>query len=50
MKTNLPAAITTIDEAKAFLTELHANGESYHPEDDAHDVELLEHITNIEEA
>lgn len=39
MLTNLPIAITTIDEAKAFLTELHANGESYHPEDDAQSIE-----------
>ncbi len=38
MKTNLPTAITTIEEAKAFLTELHTNGEHYHPEDDAHDI------------
>ncbi len=36
MKTILPAAITTVEEAKAFLTELHKNGEAYHPEEDAH--------------
>ena len=35
MKTILPAAITTVEEAKAFLTELHKNGEAFHPEDDA---------------
>ncbi len=35
MKTLLPDQIKTVSEAKAFLTSLHANGESYHPEDDA---------------
>lgn len=39
MKTNLPATITSVEEAKAFLTELQANGEAYHPEDNAHDIE-----------
>lgn len=38
MKTKLPESISTVDEAKAFLLELHTNGESYHPEDDAHDI------------
>lgn len=38
MKTKLPEQITTVEEAKAFLTELHKNGESYHPEDDANDI------------
>jgi len=38
MTTNLPASINTIEEAKAFLTELHKNGESYHPEDDANEL------------
>ncbi len=38
MKTNLPNGIGTIDQAKAFLTELHRNGESFHPEDDATDI------------
>lgn len=38
MKTNLPSTIKTIDEAIAFLTELHTNGESFHPEDDATDI------------
>lgn len=35
MKTTLPAQIASIEEAKAFLSALHANGEAYHPEDDA---------------
>ncbi len=35
MKTSLPESIKTIDEAKAFLTDLYNNGESYHPEDSA---------------
>lgn len=39
MKTKLPDAITSIEEAKAFLTDLYNNGESYHPEDNAHDVD-----------
>lgn len=38
MKTTLPPAITTIEEAKTFLTDLYNNGESYHPEDSAHDI------------
>ncbi len=37
MKTILPESITTVDEAKAFLTELVKNGEHFHPEDDATD-------------
>jgi len=43
MKTTLPDSITTIDEAKKFLTDLHKNGESYNPEDNAKD--CLEDIT-----
>jgi hypothetical protein len=39
MKTNLPSEITSIEEAKKFLSELHANGESFHPEDNAHDID-----------
>lgn len=35
MNTNLPSQITSIQEAKAFLSGLHSNGESYHPEDSA---------------
>ena len=38
MKTKLPEKITTVDEAKALLTELHNNSESFHPEDDATDI------------
>jgi hypothetical protein len=38
MKTNLPDSINTIDEAKTFLTDLFNNGESFHPEDDAFDI------------
>lgn len=38
MKTILPAAIDTVEEAKNFLHSLHSNGESFHPEDDAHDI------------
>lgn len=38
MKTKLPESINTVEEAKDFLQNLHNNGESYHPEDDAHDI------------
>lgn len=38
MITQLPQSITSIPEAKKFLFDLHTNGESYHPEDDAHDL------------
>lgn len=37
MKTVLPQAIGTIEEAKAYLTELYNNREAYHPEDSASD-------------
>lgn len=40
MKTKLPNQIKTVKEAKAFLTELIINDESYHPEDNANDVFL----------
>lgn len=39
MKTRLPLQITTVEEAKIFLTELHANDERFHPEDNAHGIE-----------
>lgn len=39
MKTTLPAKITTIEEAQDFLLELLENGEAYHPEDPAKDIE-----------
>ena len=38
MKTQLPKEITTIEQAKDFLTDLYNNNETYHPEDDAHDI------------
>lgn len=38
IKTNLKIEITSIDEAKAYLTELTNNGEMYHLEDDAMDI------------
>ena len=38
MQTKLPAKISTIKEAKAFLWELNNNKESYHPEDSAKDI------------
>lgn len=47
LKTQLPQAINTIDEAKAFLNELFKNGETYHPDDDASD--CLEGIVTKEQ-
>ena len=38
METILPQTIKFIPAAKEFLSELHKNGETYHPEDDAHDI------------
>lgn len=48
MKTTLPIAINSIEEAKSFLTELYNNGESFHPEDDAHSIDWSdgEMVTN----
>lgn len=37
MKTILPSAIETVEQAKAFLTDLFNNNEAYHPEEDAHE-------------
>ena len=39
MKTKLPEKISTVQEAKAFLSDLYYNNESYHPEDSAHGIE-----------
>lgn len=52
MKTKLPERISTIDEAKVFLTELYNNGESFHPEDDANDIawEIGDEIPTHKEA
>lgn len=38
MKTELPEKITTIEEAENLLSALWENGESFHPEDNAHDI------------
>ena len=38
MRTQLPFSIDTVEEAREFLQELFDNDESYHPEDDAHDI------------
>lgn len=38
LKTKLPDTINTIEEAKAFLTELIKNDEHFHPDDDANDI------------
>jgi hypothetical protein len=39
MKTKLPAEIKSVEAAKTFLTILNRNHESFHPEDDAHDID-----------
>lgn len=39
MKTQLPEKIKTRQEAENFLTELYENGELFHPEDDARDID-----------
>lgn len=41
MQTNLIRAIASIEDAKAYLRELHDNGEAYHPDDSADSVEWL---------
>jgi hypothetical protein len=38
MKTNLNRTISNQDDAENFLRELFENGESFHPEDDAHNI------------
>lgn len=37
LKTELPDSITTIEQAKKYLTDLHNNGEDYHPDGSAED-------------
>lgn len=38
MKTQLPAAINNVTEAKTLLKDLYINSELFHPEDDANDL------------
>jgi hypothetical protein len=38
MLTKLPKSITTFEEAKVFLSELHRNQEDFHPEEDANNI------------
>lgn len=38
MKTQLPESISNIKEAEKFLAELINNGEIFHPEDNAHEI------------
>lgn len=47
MFTTLPPAINTIDQAKAFLTELYENGEAFNPEDDANDIVFPVHHAQV---
>lgn len=39
MKTKLPESITSVEEAKQLLTDLHNNNEEFHPEDSAFDID-----------
>lgn len=41
MRTNLNRTISSKEDAKAYLRELEANGEAYHPDDSADSVEWL---------
>lgn len=50
MKTQLPNEIKTIEDAKAFLTDLHTNNETFHPEDDATDIDWQTCIVSDVEA
>jgi len=45
MKIVLPQSITTVEEAKVFLTELQKNNEAFHPEHSALDVDWTFNIT-----
>jgi hypothetical protein len=53
LKTKIPESITSFEAAKQYLTDLHANGEEYHPEDEAGDclqgisVEVASHMNNL---
>jgi hypothetical protein len=49
MRTFLPFRIDTVKEAKEFLTELHENNETFHPEDDAHDINWTTTEVSMEE-
>jgi hypothetical protein len=40
MKTTLPPNIITVEQAKNFLKALFDNGEAFHPEDNANDIEF----------
>lgn len=48
LKTKLPDTIASFDQAKQYLTDLHNNGEAYHPEDSAGD--CLEGISEADAA
>jgi len=51
MKTKLPDTISSVKDAKKLLQELFLNDESFHPEDDAHDIVdcFGEYLFTIEE-
>lgn len=47
MKTPLyNVTINSKESAKLFLSILHENGESYHPEDDAFDIDFGKRVSN----
>lgn len=48
MKTNLKRQIRNKFDAMGFLEQLHLNGESFHPEDDAHDIIFETEVSSAE--
>lgn len=40
MKTRIPDEIESMEDVRAYLTELHSNNEAYHPEDDARELDF----------
>jgi hypothetical protein len=48
MRPQFTTPITTLEEARAFLTYLHEQGMTYHPEDSAGD--CIAHLVTPEEA
>jgi hypothetical protein len=43
MTTSLTLRISTVEEAKSLLLALFNNGEAFHPEDDATDIDIFTH-------
>lgn len=47
MKTKLVVGIRTVEQAKAFLTELYNNHEDYFPETDACSIIVIQYIDGV---